>query len=490
MQFRDLKRQYSVLKDELDAAMTGAAAEGVFIGGAPVKELEAELASYVGVKHCISCANGTDALTLALKVWGIGPGDAVFVPDFTFFSSAETVAAEGAVPVFVDVREDTFNVDVEDLERRIVAVEKEGRLRPRAIVAVDLFGLPAEYKALRRIADAHGLYILEDAAQGFGGACSAAFESVASATSASAGFAAAVDSAAAGSDFRRACSFGDIATTSFFPAKPLGCYGDGGAIFTDNDEWAALLESLKVHGKGTFKYDNVRIGMNSRLDTLQAAILKVKFKAFKEFELDAVNRVAARYSELLAPLAAALPSEAAGVLSLPHVPEGYLSSWAQYTIRVESAQVRDALQAHLKAAGIPSMVYYPAGMHAQTAFANLLTPSRPGVSDSASAAPACPAPASAVTTPDASRDASLDPLAFSAGSPVSAPAESACPAAASAASASAAHAFSAPATVPYGPLPVSEKLCATVLSLPCHPYMTEEEIRTVVDEIKSFYKSL
>ena len=251
MQFRDLRKQYSVLKQDIDAAMMEVAAASAFIMGRPVKELEAGLAEYVGVKHCISCGNGTDALTLALKVWNIGAGDAVFVPDFTFFSSAEVISLEGATPVFVDVDGDTFNMDASDLERKIARTIEEGRLTPKVIITVDLFGLPANYPAIRKIADAHRLFILEDGAQGFGGMIGN----------------------------KRACSFGDISTTSFFPAKPLGCYGDGGAVFTDNDEWAALADSYRVHGKGMFKYDNVRIGMNSRLDTLQAAILKIKFKA-------------------------------------------------------------------------------------------------------------------------------------------------------------------------------------------------------------------
>ena len=329
MEFRDLKQQYKVLRNEMDRALLGAVQEAHFIMGPKVKELETQLAEYVGVKHCLTCANGTDALTLALKAWGIGPGDAVLVPDFTFFSSAEVVSLEGASPVFVDVREDTFNVDAEDLERAIKETIAEGKLKPRVIVAVDLFGQPADYPRIRAIADRYGLLILEDAAQGFGGNI----------------------------DNHRACSFGDISTTSFFPAKPLGCYGDGGAVFTDNDAWAKLIASYRVHGKGEDKYDNVRIGLNSRLDTLQAAILQVKFKAFKDYELDAVNAVAERYTTLLQ-----------GIVETPPVPEGFRSSWAQYTIRLKDAAQRDAVQAALKAEGIPSMVYYPKPMHDQTAF--------------------------------------------------------------------------------------------------------------------------
>lgn len=316
----------------MDRALLGSVQDTHYIIGPQVKELETQLAEYVGVKHCLTCANGTDALTLALKAWGIGPGDAVFVPDFTFFSSAEVVCLEGATPVFVDVREDTFNVDAEDLERAIKETIADGLLKPCVIVAVDLFGQPADYPKIRAIADRYGLLILEDGAQGFGGEI----------------------------DSRKACSFGDISTTSFFPAKPLGCYGDGGAVFTDNDEWAALIASYRVHGKGTDKYDNLRIGLNSRLDTIQAAILQVKLKAFKEYELDAVNTAAARYTPLLQDL-----------VETPVVLEGFLSSWAQYTIRLKDAAQRDAVQAALKAEGIPSMVYYPRGMHQQTAFSSL-----------------------------------------------------------------------------------------------------------------------
>ena len=349
MEFRDLKKQYQVLREEMDRAVLDAMASGAYIMGPQVRALEQQLAEYVGVKHCLTCANGTDALTLALKAWGVGPGDAVFVPDFTFFSSAEVVPLEGAEPVFVDVCEDTFNIDASDLERAVKQILAEGRLRPRVVVAVDLFGLPADYQAIRAVADRYGLLILEDGAQGFGGSVER-FPVKPGMT----------EDVMAGSDrpSKRACSFGDIATTSFFPAKPLGCYGDGGALFTDNDEWAALIASYRVHGKGTFKYDNVRIGLNSRLDTVQAAILKVKLKAFVDYELEAVNAVAARYTELLQGLAT------------PVVPEGYRSSWAQYTVRFASCDERDAVQAALKAEGIPAMVYYPKPLHRQVAFAD------------------------------------------------------------------------------------------------------------------------
>lgn len=372
MEFRDLKKQYQVLKGDIDQAVLDVMQSSAFIMGKPVKELEAQLAEYVGVKHCISCANGTDALTLAMKVWNIKAGDAVFVPDFTFFSSAEIVSFEGATPVFVDVNKETFNLDAADLERVIDQTIKEGRLTPKAIVAVDLYGLPANYPLIRKVADKYGLYILEDGAQGFGGAING----------------------------KRACSFGDISTTSFFPAKPLGCYGDGGAVFTDNDEWAALADSYRVHGKGTFKYDNVRIGMNSRLDTIQAAILQIKLKAFADYELNAVNNAAKLYTERLK-----------DIVKTPVIPEGFLSSWAQYTIQLPSKAVRDSLQAKLKEQGIPTMVYYPTPMHIQTAYMELNCPSE-----------SCPN---------------------------------------------------------------AHQLCDTVLSLPMHPYITEDIISEVCDAIKA-----
>ena len=384
MEFRDLKKQYQVLREEMDRAILEAVASGAYIMGPQVKELEKQLADYVGVKHCLTCANGTDALTLALKAWGIGPGDAVFVPDFTFFSSAEVVPLEGATPVFVDVCEDTFNIDVADLERAVQEVLSEGKLRPRVVVAVDLFGLPADYQAIRAVADKYGLLILEDGAQGFGGTI----------------------------DGKRACSFGDIATTSFFPAKPVGCYGDGGAVFTDNDEWAALIGSYRIHGKGQFKYDNVRIGMNSRLDTVQAAVLQVKLKAFADYELDAINVAAEKYTERLQ-----------DIVATPIIPAGFRSSWAQYTIKLQDSAQRDGLQAALKAEGIPSMVYYPKPMHLQTAFAQ---------------------------TPDQVGGDGINVIPGLTGNLC----------------------------------PVATSLCARVLSLPLHPYLTEEQIDTVCNAIR------
>lgn len=373
MQFRDLKTQYQVLKKDIDKAMIDVAASSAYINGPQVAQLEKELAEYVGVKHCITCANGTDALTIAMMAWGIGAGDAVFVPDFTFFSSGEIVSHAGGTPVFVDVCEDTFNISAESLEEAIIKVKEEGKLTPKAVVAVDLFGLPADFEGVREIADKYDIYVLEDAAQGFGGDIKG----------------------------KKACSFGDISTTSFFPAKPLGCYGDGGAVFTDNDEWAELIRSIRVHGKGSMKYDNVRIGLNSRLDTIQAAILSIKLKAFDEYELADVNKVAKKYTELFE-----------DIVKTPVIPEGFYSSWAQYTIQLENKEIRDGLQSYLKEKEIPSMVYYPKPMHKQQAFD--------------------------------------------------------------------------PNEAEYTICAVTERLCDTVLSLPMHPYLKDEEIETVVSAVKEY----
>lgn len=334
MQFRDLKTQYEQYRVAIDSAILQTVKGSVFIGGSQVTKLEEALAEYVGVKHCISCANGTDALQLALMAWEIGEGDAVFVPDFTFFSSGEVVPTVGATPVFVDIDRDTFNISTAALEEQIKWVKYNTDLVPKVVVAVDLFGQPARHDEISKIADKYGIYVLEDGAQGFGGRIGE----------------------------RVACGFGDISTTSFFPAKPLGCYGDGGAIFTNNDEWANMLRSLKVHGKGEDKYDNVRIGMNSRLDTIQAAVLLEKLRFFDE-EVDACNDVAKMYGRYLA--------ECSGVV-VPTVLDGYVSSWAQYTILVESQTVRERLMAALKEADIPSMIYYRKPMHMQGAFSDNL----------------------------------------------------------------------------------------------------------------------
>lgn len=334
MQFRDLKTQYTVLKNHIDKAISDVLDDCNFIGGKHVAEFEEQLAEYVGVKHCISCANGTDALTLALFAWKIGKNDAVFVPDFTFFSSGESPAGVGAMPIFVDVNPITYNMDPEKLEEAIIQVVKEKRYTPRAVITVDLFGQPADYSKIKPICGKYHLLLLEDGAQGFGGRLNG----------------------------KKACGFGDISTTSFFPAKPLGCYGDGGAIFTDNDEWAALIRSFAVHGKSeTDKYDNVRIGMNSRLDTVQAAILQVKFKAFQNYELDAVNQIANWYHELLK----------GSNLIIPQVLDGAVSSWAQYTVQLPDEVDRNCFQIELKKYGIPTMIYYAKPMHQQKAFAGM-----------------------------------------------------------------------------------------------------------------------
>lgn len=335
MEFRDLKKQYQVLKTDIDAKVMSVCSSAHYISGPEVKELEAQLAEYVGVKHCITCANGTDAITLAMKVWGVGKGDVVFVPDFTFFSSGECPAGEGATCIFVDVDEHTYNLDAVKLELAIQKVIAEGKYIPKVVVAVDLFGQPADYDAIKVVCKKYNLLLLEDGAQGFGGQING----------------------------KMACSFGDISTTSFFPAKPLGCYGDGGAVFTDNDEWASLLRSYAVHGKASDdKYNNVRIGLNSRLDTIQAAILQVKLKAFKDYEVSDVNKAASVYTNLFK------ENGLDKVLVLPEIKDGYISSWAQYTIQLPESADRSKLQTKLKESGIPSMVYYPRPMHTQGAF--------------------------------------------------------------------------------------------------------------------------
>jgi len=327
MQFIDLKAQYSAINQKVNARIQTVLDHGKYIMGPEVFELEEKLADYVGVRHCISCANGTDALQLALMAKGVGPGDLVFTTPFTFFATAEVIALVGATPVFVDIDEATYNICPIKLEQAIVDHQSSPLGSPKAIIAVDLFGLPANYPEIERIAAENSLYLIEDAAQGFGGEIGG----------------------------RKACSFGDVATTSFFPAKPLGCYGDGGALFTDDDELAEILASLRVHGKGVNKYDNVRVGVNSRLDTIQAAILLEKFAVFPG-EVDARNAVANKYSELLVENCI-----------LPVVPEGYVSSWAQYTVRSKQKS-REDVMAYARGVGIPTAVYYPISIHLSEAF--------------------------------------------------------------------------------------------------------------------------
>ena len=330
MQFRDLGAQYQVLKNEIDEEIRKVLESSRFILGEPVRELEEKLAEYAGRKHCIGVANGTEALQLSLMALDVGPGDAVFTSDFTYFASAGCAAILGATPVLVDIDLDTFNMCPEALEEQIRKVQREGKLNPKAVIPVDLFGLPANYPEIERIVEEYGLKIVEDAAQGFGGQIGD----------------------------RMACSFGELSATSFFPAKPLGCYGDGGAVFTDDDALDARLRSLRASGKSpTDKYDNREVGMNSRLDTLQAAILLPKLRAFREYEVTDINRVAERYTEHLK-----------DHVITPAVPEGYRSSWAQYTILLENKEQRDRVSAEMKEKGIPTMVYYPRGLHQQEAF--------------------------------------------------------------------------------------------------------------------------
>ncbi|MBU2971756.1 DegT/DnrJ/EryC1/StrS family aminotransferase [Pseudoalteromonas sp. C2R02] len=333
MQFIDLAAQYKHLQTKIDARIKTVLEHGKYIMGPEVQELEQKLADYVGVKHAITCANGTDALQLAMMVLDIKPGDAVFCPTFTFFATAEVIALAGATPVFVDSDEATFNICPKDLESKIQQTITEGKLKPKAIISVDLFGLPANYPELERITKLFDLKLVEDAAQGFGGSIT--------------------DNQG---NRKKSGSFGDIATTSFFPAKPLGCYGDGGAIFTNNDDYAELVKSYRVHGKGKDKYDNVRIGINSRLDTIQAAILLEKLAEFPQ-ELINRNKSAAKYE-----------SELCNKYNTPKVPVGYTSSWAQYTLLDAK---RDEIMAEYKAKGIPTMIYYATCMHQQTAFKEL-----------------------------------------------------------------------------------------------------------------------
>ena len=316
MQFIDLKTQYSRLKTDIDARIAAVLDRQAFIQGPEVRELEAALAEFSGAGHVVSCANGTDALQLALMALEIGPGDAVFVPSFTYTATAEVILLLGARPVFVDVDADTFNVDFASIESAVRRVRAAGELRPAALLTVDLFGQPVDYDRARALADEQGLAFISDAAQGFG------------------------------ADFngrRVGSGLADITTTSFFPAKPLGCYGDGGAIFTDNGEYAEVIRSICLHGKGTAKYDVVRVGVNSRLDTLQAAILLPKLAAFPE-EIERRHEVANAYIERLR-------SHVATPLAPP---QGSRYAWAQFTVKVAT---RDKVPARLKEAGIPSNVY-------------------------------------------------------------------------------------------------------------------------------------
>lgn len=327
--FIDLAAQQRRIRARIDARIAKVLDHGAYIMGPEVREFEEKLRDFCGARHALGCANGTDALQLAVLALGAGPGDAVFCPSFTFAATAEVVPPTGAVPVFVDIDPVTFNMSVESLTRSIASAEAAG-LRPAGVIPVDLFGLAADYDAITAVADRHGMWVISDSAQGFG--------------------------ATYGN--RRTGNIGTIATTSFFPAKPLGCYGDGGAVFTNDDTLAALVESLRVHGKGEHKYDNVRIGVNSRLDTLQAAILLEKLAIYED-EIETRQQVAHRYTEGLG-----------DVIDTPVVPEGQRSVWAQYTLKTRDGQDRAAIMAALKAEGIPTVVYYPNPMHRLTAYAD------------------------------------------------------------------------------------------------------------------------
>jgi UDP-2-acetamido-2-deoxy-ribo-hexuluronate aminotransferase len=328
--FIDLMAQRRRLGARVDAAVSRVLDHGQFIMGPEVRAFETALGAFGQARHVLSCANGTDALVLPLIAWGVGPGDAVFCPSFSFAATAEVVPWLGATPVFVDVRPDTYGLDPASLEAAVADVQAQGRLRPRAVIAVDLFGQPADYPAVSEVARRHGLKLLADSAQGFG--CTL--------------------------HGRHPLSWSDAATTSFFPAKPLGAYGDGGAVLTDDAELHAVLVSLRNHGAGEDKYDNVRIGMNSRLDTIQAAILLEKLAAFPA-EIEARDAAANRYAELLD-----------GVVRTPTVIAGGTSTWAQYTVEVEGgAAARDAVMARLKAEGVPTAAYYPRPIHRQSAYA-------------------------------------------------------------------------------------------------------------------------
>ena len=325
--FIDLQTQRKRLGEPLNRAILAAVESGQWVMGPQVAELERALAQFAGVKHCIACANGTDALIIVLRAWNVGPGDAVFVPAFTFAATAEVVALVGATPVFVDVLADTYNMDPASLEAAIAMTRREGKLTPRVVIPVDLFGQPADYRALAPVIAREGLKMLCDTAQGFGGTL----------------------------DGRRTGSIGDAATTSFFPAKPLGCFGDGGATFTDDDALAELLRSIRIHGQGRDKYENVRIGVNSRLDTIQAAILLQKLTIFPD-EIEKREAIAQRYNGALGQ---------SNRIVVPRVIVGGQSTWAQYTIRVPD---RDKLQEQLKAEGVPTAIYYPIPLQAQTGY--------------------------------------------------------------------------------------------------------------------------
>jgi dTDP-4-amino-4,6-dideoxygalactose transaminase len=327
--FIDVAAQRRRLGKSVDEAIARVLGLCQFINGPEVSQLEAALGAFCGAKHVVTCASGTDALLMVLMAKGVGPGDAVFCPSFTFCATGEAVALTGATPVFVDVDEATFNIDVASL-RRGIATARRVSLKPRGIIPVDLFGQSADHDAVAAVAQAEGLFVLDDAAQAFG----ASYKG------------------------RRLGGLGHVTATSFFPAKPLGCFGDGGAIFTDDAELAETLRSVRVHGQGSDKYDNVRLGLTGRLDTIQAAVLIEKLKIFED-EIAARNEVAGRYARGLG-----------NVVTVPHLANGSTSVWAQYTIRLPQGTDRDEFASVLKAQGIPTAIYYPKSMHQQTAYRN------------------------------------------------------------------------------------------------------------------------
>lgn len=335
--FIDLEAQQKQIRPDLEKSIKKVLDHGQYIMGPEVKVFEEDLKKFTGAKHALTCANGTDALSIVLMSWGIGPGHAVFVPSFTYVASAEAPAQLGATPFFVDVVKDTFNIDPNSLKQAIIDCKDMG-LKPSVVIAVDLFGQPADVEAITEIAMTENIKVLVDGAQSFGAAI----------------------------DGNRVGSMGDATTTSFFPAKPLGCYGDGGAILTNNDENASTINSIRLHGKGIQKYDNVRIGLNSRLDTIQAAILIEKLKIFEK-ELDSRNKIASRYTNSLIEY-----------VKVPEIPSNITSAWAQYTLTLEG---RDKLQQALKLKGIPSVIYYPIPLSKQKGYSHYPTVSS-GVSNS------------------------------------------------------------------------------------------------------------
>ncbi len=340
--FIDLKKQYARVEEQVRKNIDTVFEHGAYIMGPEIPAIEKELADYCGTKHALGCASGTDALTLALMTLDVKPGDAVFTSPFTFFATAETIALAGATPVFVDIDPVTFNIDPEKLDKTIEALKGENSdcplpkvdgLTVKGIISVDIFGLPADYEAIKAVADKHGLFLIEDAAQSFGGEYKG----------------------------KKACALGDITCTSFFPAKPLGCYGDGGMCFTDNDQYIERLRSHRIHGMGPDRYDNVRLGITGRLDSIQAAALLAKFEIFPE-EVDLRDKVADTYAELL---------EGIDGLTAPSVPEGYRSVWAQYCPLAKDTAHRERIQAALGEKNIASPIYYPIPLHLQTAFKDL-----------------------------------------------------------------------------------------------------------------------